>query len=322
MAIVAGINEAGYGPVLGPLVVSAVAFDVPDELVGESMWSLLAPTVAKKASRRTGPLVIADSKKLYANRSERSLARLERGVLAALAAMDAQPGTLQEFLARVAPGALEAARDYPWYWQGALVLPRCAGATDVSLTGNALSVALAGRGMRLIDLRSEVLFAGQFNRLVAATRNKSTTLFDVTCRLLMRLWQMSDGGILRVYVDRQGGRVRYRAPLQRLFEGCRLRVLEQTQARSAYEISGDRRGMELCFQADAEDKQMPVALASMASKYIRELFLQLLNCYWARIVQGIKPTAGYYVDGRRFFGLIEPELRRMGIAEELILRSR
>ncbi len=32
MAVVAGIDEAGYGPLLGPLVVSAVAFDVGSHL--------------------------------------------------------------------------------------------------------------------------------------------------------------------------------------------------------------------------------------------------------------------------------------------------
>ena len=38
----------------------------------------------------------------------------------------------------------------------------------------------------------------------------------------------------------------------------------------------------------------------MAAKYVRELFMQSLNEFFAARVEGLKPTAGYYTDGRRF----------------------
>ncbi|MCH8916798.1 MAG: hypothetical protein IIC52_01970 [Proteobacteria bacterium] len=41
MAIVAGIDEAGFGPTLGPLVVSGVAFRVPDDQVDRCLYGLL-----------------------------------------------------------------------------------------------------------------------------------------------------------------------------------------------------------------------------------------------------------------------------------------
>ncbi len=52
MAIVVGIDEAGYGPLLGPLVVSAAVFQMPDQLVGKNLWDMLAGSVTAKASRR------------------------------------------------------------------------------------------------------------------------------------------------------------------------------------------------------------------------------------------------------------------------------
>ena len=46
MTIVAGIDEAGYGPWLGPLVVSAAALRVPPELAEVDLWKTLSAGVA------------------------------------------------------------------------------------------------------------------------------------------------------------------------------------------------------------------------------------------------------------------------------------
>ena len=35
-----------------------------------------------------------------------------------------------------------------------------------------------------------------------------------------------------------------------------------------------------------------------------------------------EPTAGYYVDGKRFYGQIEPVARSLGIDPEILLRKR
>jgi hypothetical protein len=65
-----------------------------------------------------------------------------------------------------------------------------------------------------------------------------------------------------------------------------------------------------------------VALASMTCKYLRELFMTAFNRYWAALVPGIKPTAGYYGDGQRFFEEIQPAIRNMGVDQQAIFRSR
>jgi hypothetical protein len=38
----------------------------------------------------------------------------------------------------------------------------------------------------------------------------------------------------------------------------------------------------------------------MAAKYLRELAMKAFNQFWQQHVPGLKPTAGYPVDARRF----------------------
>ena len=177
--------------------------------------------------------------------------------------------------------------------------------------------------MELTALRCEPVFVGQFNRMAEATRNKSSVLFGVTSRLLMYLWQRAPKGQLcRIYVDRQGGRMRYLPLLQRTFEGFQFKVLDETDALSAYRLGDRDKSMEIYFAVGAEDRQLPVALASMTSKYLRELFMLMFNGFWAQRVGRLAPTAGYYTDGRRFFNEIHPAIRQMGFDERMIYRSR
>lgn len=322
MAVIAGIDEAGFGPVLGPLVVSATAFHLPDEQADESMWRLLAGATSRRPARRRTRVAVGDSKKLYHRGRAGALEHLERGVLAMLATRGRSPGSLGKLLAVVSPGAGDRLKRYPWYSAGDLALPFCVSETDAALAANLLEAGMARRGIELAAMRTEAIFAGEFNRIVRSTNNKSILLFDVTARLLAHLWEKFGRDGLRIHVDRHGGRLRYLPLLQRIFEGCHFRILDESEARSAYRVSGDGRRAEIVFGAGAEDRQFPVALASMLSKYVRELCMALFNSYWARHVPDLVPTAGYYVDGRRFWDDITPAVTELGVDRRLLYRSR
>src|SRR6478736_5930400 len=76
MPWVVGIDEAGYGPNLGPLVQAAVALYLPDD--DPAGWDALKATVRRSHEPADGRLLIDDSKKVY---TAGGLAALERGVL-------------------------------------------------------------------------------------------------------------------------------------------------------------------------------------------------------------------------------------------------
>jgi ribonuclease HII len=323
LAIVAGTDEAGFGPVLGPLVVSSSAFEVPEEHLDASLWKLLAPAVSKKPSKRRPAVAIADSKDLYGSRrGPEGLASLERGVLAMLRSAGRQPRTLRGLLEIVWPGGTAGLDACPWYAGSDLCLPHACDAVQLSLLSNALSVAMEKAGVSLRFLRCHVLLEGEYNRLVSATRNKATTLFDVTLGLLAELWSRFSQGRLSVHGDHLGGRVNYLHGLQRAFETCQFKVLDQTPDQSAYHMTDGPRAADIRFAVRAENAQLPVALASMLSKYVRELLMTLFNRFWISQAPGIAPTAGYHGDGQRFYGEILPAMRRMGVPAEMIYRQR
>ena len=321
--ILAGIDEAGLGPVLGPLVVSTAAVRVPEALADQDLWQVLAPEVCRKPSRRRTSVAIGDSKKLYSRKSKAGLTHLERGVLGTLAAGGRKPDSLRRLLDVVAPAAPPEMSRYPWYADADLPLPRRVTATEIALTGNSLAAAMESAGVRLETLRCEPVLVGEFNRIVQAARNKSTALFDVTCRLVMNLWQrLGPDDRLRLCVDRQGGRKRYLPALQRVFPHCQTKVLDESETSSGYLLADRGRRMELHFVVGGEQQHLTVALASMVSKYLRELFMEAFNGFWQPHVPNLAPTAGYYTDGRRFFGEIQPAARRLGIQEGLLYRCR
>ena len=82
MAWIIGIDEAGYGPNLGPLVMTSVACQVPDEHADADLWQRLAGAVRRGRDRDDGRLVVDDSKVIHS--SARGLAALEQQVLALL----------------------------------------------------------------------------------------------------------------------------------------------------------------------------------------------------------------------------------------------
>jgi len=308
--------------VLGPLIVSAAAVAMPDQLADRCIWSLLSPAVSRRPGRRSSAVAIGDSKRLYSSRRKNRLKHLERGVLAMLATRGRKPSTLAGLLSVLAPRAAQQTSEYPWYESLDLPLPRDVSATDVLLLGNSLAAAMAKHKMQLLAMRSEPVFVGEYNRLVSASRNKAAVLMDVTMRLVMDLWRRREATRIRIYIDRHGGRIRYLPALQRVFPGAQLKILQEDDSCSAYRLETARHAGRIQFVTGGEDRCLPVALASMTSKYLRELFMVLINRFWSAHVPGLKPTAGYYVDGRRFHREIQPAMRPLALDNNLVYRSR
>ena len=79
MPLLIGTDEAGYGPTLGPLVGTGVAFRVPNDRIDTCLWHALRDTCTRTVRKRAHKLVVADSKKLY--KPKQTMMPLERAAL-------------------------------------------------------------------------------------------------------------------------------------------------------------------------------------------------------------------------------------------------
>ena len=80
--------------------------------------------------------------------------------------------------------------------------------------------------------------------------------------------------------------------------------------------------MRVTFMPRADAGDLCVALASMVSKYLRELLMAEFNEFWRKHLPDLVPTAGYHGDAGRFFADIKPVRRRLKIAVRHLWRQR
>jgi hypothetical protein len=319
-----GIDEAGYGPLLGPLTVTAAGFRLPDEHLRGDLWALLKKAVSKQKKGLKGRLLITDSKKAYTRKA--GPVHLRRTVLASLKSLDppypSHPDGAHELLNILCPLCAPRLAGYPWY---ASLDGQPLGDDDaaVDIAANVFRLALAENRMQFVMLTSRCLDVGYYNKMVSTVKNKSRVLFTAICGLLQEIFDSADAGEnLQVVVDRQGGRVNYRDPLARMFPGFDIAVLRQDENDSSYELTGRGKTMRIHFVVKADLRFMPVSLASMTSKYLREVLIDSLNGYFLGHCPQIKPTAGYWQDGLRFVADLKKHLGDLQYDEDKLIRSR
>jgi len=320
LAIIAGIDEAGLGPLLGPLVVSATVFRLPDRDVETCMWQTLSETCTQTVSRTDRRLAVADSKVLYKSRA--SLAPLERAALVMLAVSGKTPTTWRQLLETIAPTAAAQLEDYPWYTINELPLPLHREVGDIPTRANAIRRNCAEKNIELLGVFSEPLLEKHFNKMVSATRNKATVVLDLAMRLIDKIIRCSSESRIRICIDRLGGRTHYRDALHTAFPEYEIQVLEESSENSFYRLEAPSRVLRISFSTGGERRHFPVALASVYSKYLRELFMHVFNGYWSAQVAGLKPTAGYYTDAKRWLTDVAPTLKKLSVKKETLVRQR
>lgn len=319
MAFVLGIDEAGYGPTLGPLLVCASFWRVDPRHAQANFWKTLSDAVVKKNKRSDWRVVVDDSKTVFDRNV--GVGSLERSVLAFARAAGLPTVSLGELLVALGAEDLHAG-PMPWYRDLAVGLPLDPPRAASAAVAERLCDCLTEARVQCAGLRACVVTEDQFNHRVARTRNKAELVIEQVLRHIA--WAVNQCGPndLHVYVDRLGGRSDYRALLALAFPDRHVHELEISDSVSRYRLGAAASDWFIEFRVDADKEHMPVALASMVAKYVREALMARFNAFWRGWLPELQPTAGYSTDANRFLSDLQPVVKSAGVPRELFVRSR
>jgi len=319
MAVLVGIDEAGFGPILGPLVVSSTVFSIPRHHLDSDLWQLLKKSVGTSHKRLAGRLLVTDSKKAYSRK--KGIKQLQRTVLSALSCLGDKPAALPDLVSALCSDCIGRLSSYPWY-QTMAGCELSADKADIEIASQVLANDLNSNDISLLGIKSRCLDVAHYNQMVSVVKNKATVLFTAASSLIKSAWDSFETDDLQVIIDRQGGRIHYRKILQRSFENMELKILKETPDASSYQLNAGGRQMRLHFVVGADRRFFPVSLASMVSKYLRELLVYNINRYFAAHCAGLKPTAGYWKDGLRFIEDLKKNIPHIQYDANQLIRCR
>ncbi|QDU26305.1 Hypothetical protein ETAA8_13830 [Anatilimnocola aggregata] len=319
MHLLIGTDEAGYGPNLGPLVVAASAWQVPQNIGPADLYEHLQELIAVECGKHETRMAIADSKALYSPGS--GLAALECGVLSCLALLGEQPRSTTSLWNSLAAHCQSERASLAWHVAEDEQLPIDACPQRIGHCTESLGAGLQSLDVSLKSIRAAAVFPEKFNAEVERHENKATVLSLVTLELIRGLLDDLPGTPVIVTCDKHGGRDRYAHLIQHVFGDEPVRVLRESKAASAYRLHYAGRQIELQFLAKGE-RMLAAALASMTAKYLREISLRPFNRFWQQHVPGLKPTAGYPNDARRFKAEILAVQQQLGITDRILWRCR
>ncbi len=318
MTLLIGTDEAGYGPNLGPLLIAATAWHVPDDCEDVDLYERLNHCVGRNATT-DHHIPMADSKRLY--KPGGGLLNLERGLFAALSVCQTSAERWRDAWKILASESADQLQNQPWYSEYDVALPIDLDVERRAADSSALTDGLRTASVSISRIRAAAVFPGRFNELVERYDSKGSVLSLATLGLVRDALDQHDDANVLVQCDKHGGRNRYLAVLQTVFPDEQVTIIRESRESSVYRWVTRDRQIEIRFVAKGESF-LPAALASMTAKYLRELAMQAFNTFWQQHLPDLKPTAGYPVDAKRFKNEIESVQRQLGIEDRILWRSR
>jgi ribonuclease HII len=300
-----GVDENGLGPLLGPLVATAVTLEVP--------------SADRRRLRRAGLRVgIDDSKRTSGfgrmGQTEGLVLALAEHLTGSVPAdVDALLSTFcldsEATLQRPCPkgGAFRQC------WSERPALPLFGGEPDQGREG---LERLQRSGIRIRRARCAIACAGVLNRELDRGRSKLAVDLALFERLLLDAREQA-GEPVRAVCGMIGGIRHYPSHVSH-HHGSQLQVLESRRGMRAYRFGELGR---VSFEVDADCRHLQVGLASMVGKYLREVLVHRQNRFYRRRDEGLPMASGYRDPvTRRFIEQSQPTRRQLRVLDDCFVR--
>ncbi len=226
MEVLIGVDEAGYGPNYGPLVVAATAWRVEKrgeggrgkaegrrrgtrDIVSHGERAVASSPTALAKPQADGGAGMPDLYRLLRKGVVRDpaqcarrvaiadskalykpglgLRQLERGVLAALALLQCECSTVLEFVDRLGADPDGRRRGLPCHTADADGLPTALTAEELADAAALFEAACLTSGVALVAIRARLVYPTEFNALVDQFDTKGAALSHVTLALVRQL---------------------------------------------------------------------------------------------------------------------------------------
>lgn len=293
--LVVGIDENGYGPLLGPLVVTATLLEVEDEkllLKGNLKESKQVFLSGEKMS--DGEILVLS---FYLHLKKH------------------KPATPQQFLADLILPIDDNCNSPLSICSPQFRLPHWC--DDDAIDEGLATQFLKEVGAKLVEIKSISLCPAQFNK---RAKNISKAQLDYllfeTLILHMRN-QYPEKRILFLC-----GFIGSTKNYSQFFYNLASEEWEEESNNAEVRYVFPNWG-EIRFIKDGDKLYFPIALSSLVGKYIRELFIEQLNIIIKEHIQGINHTSGYPNTQTNEFITKTSKLRaKLGIPESCFIRCK
>ncbi|HEX5656566.1 MAG TPA: hypothetical protein VFX59_05195 [Polyangiales bacterium] len=290
--IIVGVDENGLGPLLGPLVTTAASLEL----------KRYRPEHHAEVGRALG----IDDSKATAGFGQMALAE---GL--ALALIEQLSGVLPtdidalfEALLLDAPEALRTpcpAGSRPQCWSVSIPLPCFGGDIEA---GRQVLRKLARAGLRPLHVRSALACTGSLNTRLRKGQSRVEVDLELMERLVLDARTRSPEDV-RAICGMVGGIRNYIARMRHF----PLRGVSPARAQRptlAFDVQGVG---HVRFEIDADANHLPVALASMVGKYVRELAMERQNRFYRGHDDSLAEVSGYHDPVTQRFVIASSALR-------------
>jgi hypothetical protein len=198
-------------------------------------------------------------------------------------------------------------------WSAPLALPAFGGRPEQGR--QALGVLLRA-GVRPVSAHSILACPAALNAEIKSSGSKLAVDLLLFERLLLHGGSLARAD-LHAYCGMVGGIREYRKYFRRL-DRFEIETVEEARGRSSYRVAGVG---AVSFEVDADARHLPVALASMLGKYVRELAMERQNRFYLQHEPSLGRASGYRDPiTARFVARTEALRKRLGIAPDCFER--